>query len=380
MSDEQRLLAVIAAIYLADCIYWIPRSGLGFTRWLGKFWRFHGPSMIFGNQSGALGFANPLPPLGLATRGIGWTISISKEGIFSYTSAGFNSGGRPAQKTVFAKWSEIKSIERDAKKIFISGEHFATAATEYSARWLANEIARLQKLGEKKRAPEIENLIAASCDSDEINRRVGQFQKQTWLLKYFSNWLFLFLFGACPFLVWKLGMVGAIWPMVIGIYAQTIIIALLFSKLHRKIYPFDSAQVFKPFLTMLLAAPSAIRAQDILARPLLESFHPLAVAKALCAPEEVDQLAATVLRDLQFPRLPVVPAECSEAAKQTELQFRETLLKSLRRKIGFVESNYMKAPVRSESVHTGYCPRCLQQFTESATDCPDCWGRPLLKF
>src|SRR5205085_3826042 len=109
-------------------------------------------------------------------------------------------------------------------------------------------------------------------------RRVAEFQKESAILKYLANWLFVFLFAACPYMVWKAGMERALWPMVIGIYVQTIMIALLFSKLHRKIYPADSEQVFKPFLTMLLAAPSAIRAQDILGRPLLEEFHPLAVA------------------------------------------------------------------------------------------------------
>src|SRR4051812_45735745 len=110
MSDEQTLLAVIAAIYLADCLYWIPRNGLGFTHWLGKLWRLHSPSAIAGNDRGGLGFVNPVPPLGLASRGVGWTISISERGVFSYTAASFNPGGRIARKVIFREWSRIEKV------------------------------------------------------------------------------------------------------------------------------------------------------------------------------------------------------------------------------------------------------------------------------
>jgi rRNA maturation endonuclease Nob1 len=131
---------------------------------------------------------------------------------------------------------------------------------------------------------------------------------------------------------------------------------------------------------MLLAAPSAIRAQDILARPLLELFHPLTVAKALCSAKDFENLAAVIIRDLQFPQLPIVPTECSEAAKQTESAFREILIKALERRLGIDEAKILRPPDKSEGVHTSYCPRCLQQFTEAASHCPDCGGRPLAKF
>jgi hypothetical protein len=380
MSDEQTLLAVIAAIYLADCIYWIPRQGVSFTRWLGKFWEPIAPSTTLGNERGAIGFANPLPPLGLATRAVGWTISISAQGVFSYISAAFNSGGSRPQKAVFIAWSQIQKVEREDKRILINGALFATAVSEYSARWMAQEIARLQKVSNNKRSAEIEATIAASCAPDGVKTRVETFEKQTKVLRYLANWLFLFLFAACPYLVMKIGIVRALWPIVFGIYAQTIVIALLFSYLHRKIYPTDSGQIFKPFLTMILAAPSAIRAQDILGRPLLERFHPLAVARALCASDQFDQLASIVFRDLHFPRIPIIPPGSSESAAATEKAFRDTLLKSLRRLDSLDESKILQPPQKSESVHASYCPRCLQQFTAAATNCPDCGGRPLVKF
>ena len=376
MSDEQTLLAVIVVIYLIDCLFWIPRDGLGFTRWVGKFWNIREPSTTVGNERGGLGFTNPLPPLGVGTRGVGWTISISERGIFSYTSAGFNPGGRARQKPVVFAWDKITAVSCDGKKIFINGEYFATAASEYSTRWLSQEIVRLQKLGEKKRGAEIEKAISLSCDPTEVTRRVEEFGKQTRMLRYLANWLLIFLFAACPFLVWKLGIVRAIWPVILGLYAQTILIALVFSKAHRKLYPADSEQIFKPFLTMLLAAPNAIRAQDVMGRPLLEHFHPLTVAKALCRERDYQRLAPLIARDLNFPRLPIVPPDAPELASQIEEAFRRTL----REKLSLDDPRFQAAPKKTEDEHVAYCPRCLQQFTAAAVDCADCGGRPLVKF
>lgn len=374
MSDEQTLLAVIAAIYLADCVFWIPRNGLGFTRWVGAVWNLRQPSTILGNDRGALAFANPLPPLGIATRGAGWTISIMEQGIGSCAGGNFYAGVRGPQEAFFYKWAQIEKIERDEKKIFVNGQPFATAISEYSARWMAQELVRLLELSGKKRANEIEKAIERACDDGEVSRRVANFLRESKWLRYVANGLFIFLFGACPFLVWKLTLAGAIWLIVIGIYAHMIVIAALFLKAHRKIYAADSGQIFKPFLTMLLAAPSAIRAQDILGRSLAESFHPLAVAKALCSVEDFERFAGTVFRDLNFPR------GAASGAKSQEGMFQRQLLKGLETKLGLRAEKFLQPPQKSESVHTQYCQRCLQQFTEAATNCPDCGGRPLAKF
>jgi hypothetical protein len=371
MSDEQTLLAVIAVIYLADCIYWIPGSGLSITSWFGLPWKLRYPSSLLGNQRGAIGLANPLPPLGLATRCQGLTVSIAPEGILSCVSAEIAPGRRPPQTANAFRWSEIKSVQREERTVLINNEFFYKASSEYSSRHLASEIARLSKLDDKKRSTEIANLISDSCDPAAINDRVTAFLKQSRHLRYLANVLFLFLFGICPFVVWRYGLAATLWPIVGGLYTQTIIIALLFSKAHRKVYPHDSSQIFKPFLTMLLAAPSAIRVQDILGRPLLEPFHPLAVAKTLCSAKDFKNLATHAIRDLNFPRLPI---------PQTSIErtFRDAVLATLTRKLQISDAEILTAPQRSETVHTRYCPRCHQQFTDAATYCRDCGGRELL--
>jgi len=356
MSDEQTLLAVLVVIYLVDCVYWVPRSGLSVTNWLSKRWTLRFPSAIVGNERGALGFANPLPPLGLASRCLGLTISIAHEGIFSRK---------------LWRWSEIKTVERSEREILINGELFYKAPTEYAARRLAIELARLSKRDDKKRAVEITKLISDSCDPDLITNRIDTFKKTTARLRLLANILFAFLFIICPFSVWRFGIVAALWPIVGAMYLQTIVISLLFSKAHRKIYPDDSAQILKPFITMLLAAPSAIRVQDILCRPLLEPFHPLAVAKALCPPDQFTPLASQTIRDLTYPR---------QKLNTVESAHRDTLLKTITTQLELDPADFLQPPKPTESTHTKYCPRCLQQFTQHAASCPDCGERELNRF
>jgi hypothetical protein len=358
MSDEQTLLAVLAAIYLIDCVYWVPHSALSVTRWFRNPWKLRFPSSVLGNQRGVLGLANPLPPLGMGCRCVGWPIAISLEGAYS------------AQTGIFLPWSEIKLIERDERKLILNGRFFHKATSGYSARSIREALARISKANAGKREQIIQTIISGSCDPKEIVQRTEDFQGKTVRLRLFANILFLFLFVASPFLVWRFGIVVAIWPIVAGLYAQTILIALLFSSLHRKVYPDDSDQILKPFLTMLLAAPSAIRAQDILARPLLENFHPMAVAKTLCSETDFEKLAGRTIRDLEFPPLPMATHE---------QRFRQNLLETLVANLDLTRkvSDYIATPKRSETVHVSYCPRCLQQFTKQAVACHDCGGRPL---
>lgn len=360
MSDEQTLLAVIAVIYLADCLYWIPRNGLAFSKWIGANWKTRQGSALLGNPRGGFSLANPLPPLGIVTRSIGWTISISPEGACSFYAADIANSGRPPQVGAFFSWPQINKIERDGRKIFVNGALFFIAVTEYSARRIAHEISVLVRKGRKERESCIRNILADSLDSARARARIENFLSETRRLKILTNALFLFLFAICPLLVWRYGIVTAILPLAAGLYLQTSFIAWEFRRAHKKIYPEDDEQIFKPCFTMFLAAPSAIRARDILGRPLLEEFHPVVLAP---------ELKAWVARDLRNPRLPVASPE----ARETEEWFRAELLKL----IG--EAN-QRNQSPSEPENVAYCPRCLQQYTSHASVCADCGGLPLVGF
>jgi hypothetical protein len=133
---------------------------------------------------------------------------------------------------------------------------------------------------------------------------------------------------------------------------------------------------------MLLAPPTAVRSHDLLARRLVENFHPLAVAELFCPGAPFERLARRVLLDLRFPLLPRAPS-AEAAVVQTEEWFRGVLLEECERAVqraGLKPLELTRPPARSEATHRSYCPRCDAQFEVESGTCADCGGRELVAF
>ena len=64
MSDLELLFAVLAALYVWECAWWVPRGCVALRAWIAPRFRVVPPGALLGNQRGAFVFAPPLPPLG----------------------------------------------------------------------------------------------------------------------------------------------------------------------------------------------------------------------------------------------------------------------------------------------------------------------------
>jgi len=84
-----------------------------------------------------------------------------------------------------------------------------------------------------------------------------------------------------------------------------------YSPAHRALYPHAEDERFTHTLTIALAPTSALRAHDALSRPLVEMFHPLAVAKVLLPEGRFREFARPVLLDIRHPALPLCPSDDS---------------------------------------------------------------------
>jgi hypothetical protein len=195
-----------------------------------------------------------------------------------------------------------------------------------------------------------------------------------------SNGLFLFLFVLCPLVIVVRGWLPALWFLVPALLAQTIAISVLFTRIHRHLFPGANEERFKLALICTLAPVSAIRALDLLSRPLLESFHPLTAAAVLLDRQDFERFARRVWRDLKFPRLPEAPAAPPAAVETAHAFHRQltTAAESLLRTKGVDPESWLKPPPTTDPTHVRYCPRCEAQFTAAATRCAECGGRPLL--
>ncbi len=382
MGDLEGLLLVVAAIYLAECVVWVPRGAVVFHRYWIKTWRLLHPSAVIGNERGGLFLANPLPPFGTVLVSPQFMLSLSPEAAYSYTAACINPNWRPVQLARHVFWEAIQSVAVDGKAILVNAEPFLRAPSPLAARPLADFLRRVRSLKPGERAAAIRKRVDEAFDSQTISARLAQCQTLARPVRLLANVLFAYVFVLAPMLVWQFGFGHLGWALLAGLLAQTITAALLFRRAHRALFPDASAERFTPFVTMLLAPPTAIRAHDLLSRHLLEPFHPLAVAQVLCPPHRFEEFARRTLLDLRFPMLPICPAATPEAAR-TEQWSRQAVLETAEKFIqraGLRPEELLKPPARAEPRNLSYCPRCGGQFLSVELTCGDCGGRPVERF
>jgi hypothetical protein len=382
MGDLESLLLVIAAIYLTECAVWVRRSSVAVQRGWGSQWRLRHPGVVWGNAHGAVVMANPLPPLGIVLLSHPFPISLSPQAMLSFTAVCLDAGGRPPQAAHWVKYSEAHTIGTEGKSVLVNGAVFTKAPSPAAARRLANLLRELKALSEKERALAIRRALAATLDAKAARKRWEEFQLRSPRLRWVGNILFVYLFAIAPGLIWFFGIrLAGLW-IVAGLLAQTFTIGWHFWRAHGALYPGGSEDRFVPFLTMLLAPPTAIRAHDLLGRRLLENFHPLAVAEVFCPGAPFQRLARRVLLDLRYPMLPSAPSPDAEIM-QTEEWFRKVLLEECEKAVeraGLKPSELTQPPARSETTHRSYCPRCDAQFEVETGTCADCGGRALVGF
>jgi hypothetical protein len=238
----------------------------------------------------------------------------------------------------------------------------------------------LRSLPPEEREPHLDRATAASLDPDKVHHAWQEF-KRFGKVRLFANILFLYLFVIAPALIFFLGLKHCWLGLLIGLFACTVATALMFLRAHRALYPAAEDERFNHFLMILLSPATAIRAADMLSRPLLEPFHPLAVAKVFCPEARFRRLARDLFLELRHPAMPVCP-RTEPVAVETERKARERVQKGvekLLRQSGINAEEFLRPPVAADKACSLYCPRCGAQFTAGASVCEDCGGLALLE-
>lgn len=382
MGELESLLLILALIYLSECLVWVRRGALAFQTWWGRDFSVLHPGSLFSNQRGGLVLANPLPPLGAVFFCQLFPLSVSPEGVFAYSAACLNAAERPFQTGAYIRLDDIREIAVDGRKLLVNGEIFLHAISTFSARHLAEWLRRLRKLPVAERAGAIKQFIRDGLSDEDVSKLLRDCRSRSGPVRILSNALFAYLFVVVVPLVWRFGFgqFGA-W-LLAGMLAQTIAIAVLFRRAHAALHPGADEERFKPFLTMLLAPPSAIRAPDILARHVLENFHPLAIARVLCPQGSFRELARQVLLDSRYPLFPISPKD-DPAAVAAEQWFRDAALNAVEKYVagaGLRPGDLTAPPKPADPSNRSYCARCGAQFVVTGGTCADCGGRPLKPF
>ncbi len=382
MTDLELLFLVLGIIYLWECGWWANRSSLGFRTWLGKRWTIAGPSRAFGTQRAGLVMAAPLPPLGTLLTTHGFPLSLSPQGVLTHASPGLDLSGPGPRPGRFATFTEIKQIDARAKSIRLNGKEFLRTASPTFAAHLAYilEQLRLAKVEDRKKI--IERALDRAFETKAVERLWDEFQKHAAGLRFSVNLLFIYLFALTPFMLWRVGLIRG-WPWILaGLLICTLTIAVQYHGTHKNFYPKAEDERFTHFIILLLSPASAVRALDLLTRPLLETFHPLAVAKVFCAPSRFESLATEFLREITYPAVRIL-ADAQPYAVSAESFARELdkkLMESFLRRSGLDPKQLLRPPPATDPNCQSYCPRCLAQFTKPSGECPDCGAVELIAF
>jgi hypothetical protein len=383
MSDLQLLFVVLVCLYVWECACWLPRGSVGFLTWLRWRWKIVHPGATFiGNQKGGFIFAPPFPPLGCILIGTQFPLSLSPKLALAYTSLSVNPGWPAFQTQNVRRFDQVKSIKSKGKKIFIDGELFLKTQSLTYAHSLANRLRELTKMPIAQRANAIESLLRDTLDVTALKKRWAEFTALALKLPWLGNALFIYLFALTPTVIWQLGLKLSWVGLLVGLLTLTTANAVLFFRAHKALYPEMEDERFTHFLLILLSPVTSIRAQDVLSRPLLENFHPLAIACALCSPEDFRRLAQSVVLDFRFPGLPISPSrepDVESAARKTRDSLQK-ITETFLTKQGINPDEFVCPPQPADETCASYCPRCQAQFTTPTGSCADCGGLPLVSF
>jgi hypothetical protein len=382
MSDFEALVLVLAVVYFWECIHWLRRGTVAFLTRFGRRWRLAHPAALIGNQTGGFVLANPFPPLGTLLTGSQSPLSISSEGVFSYVAQCVNPGWRPAQTARYVPFTAVETVAATGKEVGINKELLLKTGSPYLAEHLAAQLRRLTKLPQEKRAATIKEMLRESLDVKAIEKRLEEFNRRSSTLRLLGNLLFIYLFVFAPLWILRVGFRRDWLELVLALLALTTSLAIVFYRAHRALYPAADDDRLNHFCMILLSPATSVRAHDALARPLLETFHPLAVARVLLAPAQFQKFARRILLELRHPCLPICPT--TEAGPQAvESQARAALqaaVEQFLKEHRVDPADLIRPPAPTDATCQSFCPRCDTQFTTATGLCTDCGGLPLINF
>jgi hypothetical protein len=367
MSDLEFLYVVTAAFYLWECTHWLPNSVVPFVSWYGGKSRTAAPFFVAAGRDAGLVMASPLPGLGTLFMASEWPVAVSPLGVANHSGA-------------IVRFIDQPRFAVRRLRLMAGDQAIARMTSLSTGSRLAKELNHLTAVPEARRESMIRDALAESLSVEKVAVRHEEFKQASWLPRITAALLWMFAFIGAPTVIWRSGLEKT-WPWLVGgLVALCGLNAIVFFRAHRRLHPkLDDAR-FTHLLMVLLFPPAGMRSLDALSRPLMERFHPLAVARQLSDASQFRVLSSRTVRELRYPRAaaPGVTAE-GEAIWSW---FNETLCSEVGRfvsKNGISIEESLAAPKRLDAECRSYCPRCLSQFTRTRGTCSDC-GLRLVEF
>lgn len=377
MTDGQTFLLVFIAIYLSDCLVWLPASGYAVIAYSRRRFVVRRSAVFFEALRKGFVVLQPLPPFGAVFAGQAWPVSMDSSGLAPFSRENPNPGPEIPRLpwAVPLRWEEIQSISVDGVRLIVNGHHYAEGATAAGALMLARalKIIKSRKSNEDREAA-IDALQRRFFNVNRASKKARLFLRAVRGMRLNATVLFVAVFLFVPYAYWRFEdeppfffAVAATWLLMIQIVVE-------FWVLHRRFFPALSAERWTHAILAALFPHYALRSIDVLSRGFLADSHPLAVMMALAKPDEIRNFADRLLRDARNPIPRSASSKGENIAETFRVRFFLPALEYLERSEAClsapIEGGIDEAGVLSE------CPRCRVPHTRLHSTCADCGGIP----
>lgn len=374
MTDTQVFFAVLAAVYVFECVAAIRRDALLFVHPGTGRLRPRPVATLPGSRRRALALAPPFPPLGTFVAASPWPFSVSAEGATTWRVAAPNPGTRVEPSGVSVRFDAVRRFGASGRRVLVDGARFCDADTPREARVLAGLLERLRATEPSRRADAVRCELERSLDENDAAARLARFRSASLPLRVTASLLVLHLVGIAPAVALGRGLAGT-WPWLLaGAVVLAAATVVFWARAHAAVRGERAGA--SELVALALTPPAAARGLDLLARDLFAGLHPEVVLRVACTAEVATRGIALAVRDARFPLPGDAPDEAAaEIAAAHHEAWRRALEVAVRR-WGLDPEVLSGPPERGTGEVVAYCRRCGVGFTVAEGACADCGGLP----
>lgn len=360
MTDGQLLFAVFAALYLFECLRWIPTHSWICAERAGGRWRLRHPSRNLSARGIGAVLLDPLPPFGACFVAMPWLFVPERDHLV------VRDDNHAATRI---PWEKIDP-RADGSSVILAGLAVARMPSESLATEWCGRLREWAAMPESERENSFLDHAAKSLDAEALKEASTALAERTRLLHANAGLILIWCFGVVSGVYAWYGETPLLWIALIVLLGLQITQAVLFWRATRSNGhgPAIPHRFWKTLSTALLPQHS-VRAGDHICRAVTSVPHPLA-ARLLLDPAEFLTCARRFWREARFQK-----GWQTTDALPLEAIALDRFFKSSDTDIATLE----EAPPRDHT-SVSYCPRCLAQFQLTDGECRDCEGVELRAF
>lgn len=370
MTELLELAALLAVIYLLDCLVVVQRPALGLMRFSGR-WILQRPRRINRAWNWGMLIGLPIPPLSPIFLLEPLPVALGPDGLSS-----------TLRGPTFLRWADITAVTTKDKFVRINGRDVAALATRRGAHALAARLRQLRSLTAPERTAQLEHDIDAQLSAEAVRARLASFAAETRWLALATNVLWLSLCGALLVLIRFPSLKVLVLFAVTGSSAWGAAVWLMERIVRTRWVEASGRPGASKRIQNAITPLSAIRSRDLLARELLGDLDPLAAAAAVLSASQLQAAARA-----RFVALRYGPRTALAEAAETESWWRQRMLAAIERLLqarGIDPSCFTSPPARQSEDVVAWCPNCLSQYglTTDRLSCTNevCEEMPLTLF